>query len=195
MDREKIYKGEKCGNVVILLGDLSRLPDESFSKKDNFRGTIVFIDEAFLSRLSKYFGDGEYINFLEKGNVTNVALMVTQICQDCNWWKGNNYLNVSGKKDSNGMVKLSNCLIRNYGDFNYSNYINISVCDNFNHVGMAEWLTRLSDTQCPSGFVGSIPPSGVIFNFGDELREFIQKYDFVSQGALVVEETVGGVEE
>lgn len=68
------------------------------------------------------------------------------------------------KKDSNGMVKSNNLLIPSYVIYNRLNYINVSINDN--RARMAEWLTQLIDTGCPSGFVGSIPtPGAANFNF------------------------------
>ncbi len=55
---DNIYKPESNSNINILPGDPKGLPDESYSKD-----TLVFIDEAFLSKLSKYFGGGKYIKF------------------------------------------------------------------------------------------------------------------------------------
>lgn len=77
------------------------------------------------------------------------------------------------KRDSNGMVRLSNCLIRNCNSLSCSNYISVSVNDDINHVGMAEWLTQLFDTQCLSRFVGSIPTPGVI-NFLSLNNRFLE---------------------
>ena len=72
------------------------------------------------------------------------------------------------KWDSNGMVEPSNSLILSYVICNAPDYINVSSLVVLTHsrAGMAEWLTRLIDTQCPSGFVGSIPtPSATNINF------------------------------
>lgn len=46
---EKVYKLEEDNNINMLPGDPKGLPDESLS----FEKTLVFIDEAFLSKLSK----------------------------------------------------------------------------------------------------------------------------------------------
>jgi len=54
---KKVYKDKDNGNSNMLPGDLKRSPDDYFSK------TIVFIDAGFLSKLSKYFGKGNYINY------------------------------------------------------------------------------------------------------------------------------------
>lgn len=59
--KDKIYKPEESSNISMLPGNPKGLPDESFSKKFNY--TLVFIDEAFLSKLSKYLGNGKYLKF------------------------------------------------------------------------------------------------------------------------------------
>ena len=62
------------------------------------------------------------------------------------------------KKGSNGMEPNQPILNNNC---KYAKYLNVSI-SNFNrYAGMAEWLTQLTDTQRPSGLVGSIPTSGV----------------------------------
>ncbi len=48
MDNSKIYKGEKSDKKKILPGDLKRLPDDFFK-------VVVFIDNAYLMRVKKYF--------------------------------------------------------------------------------------------------------------------------------------------
>ena len=47
-ENHKIYKEGKCNGNVILPGDLSRLPDDFFK-------VVVFIDNAYLMRVKKYF--------------------------------------------------------------------------------------------------------------------------------------------
>ncbi len=54
----KVYKVRKINKNSIYPGDLKRSPDESFSQE-----TLVFIDETFLEKLSKYFGNGKYLKF------------------------------------------------------------------------------------------------------------------------------------
>lgn len=56
---EKVYKIGVPDNKSMLPGDLRRSPDESYHNKE----TLVFIDEAFLSKLSKHLGEGKYIKF------------------------------------------------------------------------------------------------------------------------------------
>jgi len=58
MANQKVYKEQRVNNINMLPGDPKGSPDESFSKD-----TLVFIDEAFLSKLSKYLGKGKYIKF------------------------------------------------------------------------------------------------------------------------------------
>lgn len=48
MENKKVYKGKNSNRNVILPGDLSRLPDDFFK-------IIVFIDNAYLMRVKKYF--------------------------------------------------------------------------------------------------------------------------------------------
>jgi uncharacterized LabA/DUF88 family protein len=58
MNNNKPYKPENTNNISMLPGDRNGSPDESF-----FYDTLVFVDEAFLNKLSKYFGKGRYIKF------------------------------------------------------------------------------------------------------------------------------------
>jgi len=58
LKNSKFYKHKISNNINMLPGDRNGSPDESF-----FNETIVFIDEAFLSKLSKYFGMGKYLKF------------------------------------------------------------------------------------------------------------------------------------
>jgi len=53
---QNIYKEEGSNNISIFPGNPKGLPDEFFS-------TLVFIDETFLEKLSKYFGKGKYLKF------------------------------------------------------------------------------------------------------------------------------------
>lgn len=55
---QKVYKPLKVNNSNILPGNLQRLPDDYFSED-----TLIFIDAGFLSKLSKYFGNGQYLKF------------------------------------------------------------------------------------------------------------------------------------
>jgi len=56
--KHKIYKDEVTNKNSMPPGNLKRLPDESFSKE-----TLIFIDETFLEKLSKYFGKNKYLKF------------------------------------------------------------------------------------------------------------------------------------
>ena len=56
---EKIYNLNITGSGSMLPGDLKGSPDEFSSHRD----ALVFVDEAFLSKLSKHIGDGKYIKF------------------------------------------------------------------------------------------------------------------------------------
>jgi len=48
LKKEKVYKEKKYNNNVINPGDLSRLPDDFFK-------VVVFVDNAYLMRVKKYF--------------------------------------------------------------------------------------------------------------------------------------------
>ncbi len=56
----KFYKFKSNNNHKIFPGDPSGSPDESFFSGDKNNETLVFIDEGFLSKLSRYFGKGTY---------------------------------------------------------------------------------------------------------------------------------------
>jgi len=58
MVKQKVYKLGDYNNNSIFPGNPQELPDESF-----FRETLVFIDETFLEKLSKHFGNGKYLKF------------------------------------------------------------------------------------------------------------------------------------
>ncbi|MFH1452265.1 MAG: NYN domain-containing protein [archaeon] len=67
----KIYKPANLPNNSMLPGDPNGLPDESlFSKRNN---ALVFIDDGFLSKLSKHFGDSSYIKFNKEEFSKNLA--------------------------------------------------------------------------------------------------------------------------
>lgn len=68
MNKEKVYKEEKFNNNSIYPGDLKGSPDESFSKR-----TFVFIDETFLEKLNKHFGNGKYLKFDKISFAVNIA--------------------------------------------------------------------------------------------------------------------------
>ncbi len=59
MEKSKAFKPKIISNTNMLPGDLKGSPDESFYSSD----TLVFIDEAFLSKLSKHLGNGNYLKF------------------------------------------------------------------------------------------------------------------------------------
>jgi uncharacterized LabA/DUF88 family protein len=77
MKNQKIYKEKKSDNTNMLPGDLYRSPDESFSSTD----TLVFIDEAFLSKLSKHLGNGNYIKFDRELFSKNISEKQKLICK------------------------------------------------------------------------------------------------------------------
>ncbi len=61
--QQKIYKPTKDYSNNMPPGDLKRSPDESFFSIGKDNAPLVFIDDAFLSKLSKYLGEGKYIKF------------------------------------------------------------------------------------------------------------------------------------
>ena len=103
--------------------------------------TLVFIDEGFLSKVSKHFGEGEYLKF----DKIKFAKMISK----------------KNKKGSN-RVDEPNSLIPRVNNYNKQKYLNVSIDLADNHAGMAEWLLQLSNTQCSFGVEGSIPSAGVI---------------------------------
>ena len=58
-DIQKVYKVEDVKSNSMLPGDSQGSPDESLI----LNKTLIFIDETFLEKLSKYFGRGKYIKF------------------------------------------------------------------------------------------------------------------------------------
>lgn len=64
------------------------------------------------------------------------------------------------KKGSNGM-EPRNLLTPSSGNYNRKKYLNFLVRHINSYAGMAEWSTQLVNTECPFGFVGSIPTSSV----------------------------------
>ena len=58
--KQKVYKSASFDSISMLPGDPSGSPDESFFSGDKNNETLVFIDEGFLSKLSRYFGKGTY---------------------------------------------------------------------------------------------------------------------------------------
>lgn len=75
---DKIYKPEDTNSINMLPGDPSGSPDESFLLNSE---TLVFIDEAFLSKLSKHFGSGKYLRFDRIKFSKNLAEKEKLICR------------------------------------------------------------------------------------------------------------------
>lgn len=59
----KFYKYRNNTNNSMLPGNPNGLPDESFFSGVKNNETLVFIDEGFLSKLSKHFGKEKYLKF------------------------------------------------------------------------------------------------------------------------------------
>lgn len=68
MEKQKVYKSKISNNTSMYPGDPQGSPDESF-----FEDTLVFIDETFLEKLSKYFGNGKYLKFDKISFAMNIA--------------------------------------------------------------------------------------------------------------------------
>ena len=81
---EKIYKPQQNNDISMLPGDLKRSPDEFFSEniKIKLRDTLVFIDESFLSKLSKHFGHGKYLKFDKKIFAINLTRKEKLFCKN-----------------------------------------------------------------------------------------------------------------
>lgn len=71
------------------------------------------------------------------------------------------YINKKKKRGSIKRAEPRTSLILICNNVKFSKYINLSIYNNDSHAGMAEWLTHVTDTDDPSGFVGSIPTPGV----------------------------------
>lgn len=65
IENNKVYIAKENTITSMLPGDPQGSPDESFSQKDKFeiKKTLIFVDEAFLNKLSKHLGNGRYIRF------------------------------------------------------------------------------------------------------------------------------------
>ena len=74
--KHKLYKPSNIDSNNMLPGDPKGLPDESFFNEK----TLVFIDEAFLSKLSKYFGKGKYLKFDRFSFAENLAKKQKSAC-------------------------------------------------------------------------------------------------------------------
>ncbi len=76
----KIYKQNHVGVTRMHPGDLKRSPDESFSNSSN--NTLVFIDDGFLAKLSKYLGHGKYLSFDRVMFAKNLAKKQNLNCEN-----------------------------------------------------------------------------------------------------------------
>jgi uncharacterized LabA/DUF88 family protein len=80
----KIYKLQQDSRISMLPGDPQGSPDEFFSENVRIksRDTLVFVDEAFLSKLSQHFGHGNYIKFDKKIFAINLARKEKLFCKN-----------------------------------------------------------------------------------------------------------------
>lgn len=74
----KIYKLSICSDRSMLPGDPRGSPDESLFLED----ALMFIDEAFLEKLSKHFGKGRYIKFDKILFARNLAKKQKLVCKN-----------------------------------------------------------------------------------------------------------------
>ena len=68
MNNSKTYKPENTNNPNMIPGDPQGSPDESF-----LSDTLIFIDSAFLEKLSKHLGKGKYLKFDRFSFLTSLA--------------------------------------------------------------------------------------------------------------------------
>ena len=159
------------------MGNLKIINKKGVGISKNKFVDLFLVGVGFLSKLSKYFGEGKCINVSKKKeNSTNVALTVKhKVLVKLN--KNNNYLDFFKKKKEgsnalNGINRMEpNRLIPDYDYFINTKYLNVSVELINCRAEMVEWLTQSVDTRYPSGCVGfprddiynaSIPTLGAI---------------------------------
>lgn len=105
-EKRKFYKLQEDNNINMLPGDPSGSPDESFSSND----TLVFIDEAFLSKLSKYFGKEKYLKFDRKIFAENLSRSQKLNCKKI-------FLYIAPPFQSEPSTKKEELMIEGYGKF------------------------------------------------------------------------------
>ena len=69
MNNRKTYKVKRSNNIEMFPSDPYGSLDDSFNEK-----TLVFIDAGFLSKLSKHFGNGNYLKFKIRNFVKNICI-------------------------------------------------------------------------------------------------------------------------
>ncbi|MBU4086838.1 MAG: hypothetical protein KKB21_04660, partial [Nanoarchaeota archaeon] len=55
-ENRNVYKSQSSNNISMHPGDPQGSPDDCLP-------CFVFIDDGFLAKLSKYFGNGKYLRF------------------------------------------------------------------------------------------------------------------------------------
>lgn len=78
-EKGKIYKDKYAKYNSMTPGDPQGSPDESFSSE--FNETLVFVDDGFLAKLSKHFGQGEYLKFDRITFAQNLAKKQKLVCK------------------------------------------------------------------------------------------------------------------
>ena len=76
-NNQKAYKLLGDNNISMLPGNLQMLLDESFLSKE----TLVFVDETFLEKLSKHFGQGKYLKFDKISFLLSLAKKQSLMCK------------------------------------------------------------------------------------------------------------------
>lgn len=79
MENKKVYKKAFVSNTRMFPGDPKGSPDD-FSDKDFLDETIVFIDEGFLDKLTKLFGEDKRLKFDKFDFAKNIAEKQNLLC-------------------------------------------------------------------------------------------------------------------
>ncbi len=182
---------DRSDEYILFVSTIMNILDYSSNESINrFDNALFVLSESSLTSSSINL-DLETIN-LSLANLSNSGFIILAIAKDSlildNFLRSDSnssgmdivisamlkgkeidYINVTDnvgrenkKKGSNRMVE-PNPLIADYSNCNNSKYVNLSVGLNGSS-RVAEWLLQSVDSRCPSGFVGSIPTSGVLDN-------------------------------
>ena len=77
----KAFKLSNQSNIDMNPGDFNGSPDEFFSLKNNSNNTLIFIDDGFLSKLSKFFGNGKYLRLHRKDFAEFISKKEGLVCE------------------------------------------------------------------------------------------------------------------
>ena len=92
----------------MIPGDPQGLPDEFYMEE-----TLVFIDGGFLSKLSKYFGEGKYLKFNLIEFAKNIALKQNLFCKHLFYYTAPPFQSNSIKKEEQERKENYDKFIRN----------------------------------------------------------------------------------